>query len=305
MQKTFMNKYHLNIEAFRLIKAGRHLFFTTAVLIASLFSYKAIAQPYLDIVNLKYSNSPNAGLINQNKNDVHIRYYGIGTNLPVQLNNKKDAVIFSPFFDAWSSKINNNSRQNYYSVALPVSLFKTIPYTRWGILLTGIVRLNDSSNIRKTNMQVGGAFILSKKRNEKLTWKLGIYINNELFGVFVMPLLGIDWRINEKNNLFGVLPGNLTYEHKITEHFYYGANFRAITNSYANTNGYWRIDENQLGLYLDTYFNKNLVLNIEGGHSVLRKIRTGIKYFSKHDADVNDNFYVKLSFAYRVRFTKK
>jgi hypothetical protein len=47
------------------------------------------------------------------------------------------------------------------------------------------------------------------------------------------------------------------------------------------------------------------VLNIEGGHSVLRKIRTGIKYFSKHDADVNDNFYVKLSFAYRVRFTKK
>jgi Domain of unknown function (DUF6268) len=281
------------------------LFFTTTVIIASFFSYKAIAQPYLDIANLKHSNSPNAGLVNQNKNDVKIRYYGIGTNLPVQFNNKKDAVIFSPFFEAWSSKINNTDRQNYYSVTLPVSLSKTIPYTKWSILLTGIVRMNDSSINKKTKMQVGGAFILSKKRNENLTWKLGIYINNELFGVFVMPLAGIDWRINEKNNLFGVLPGNLTYEHKINDQFYYGANFRAITNSYANTNGYWRIDENQLGLYLDTYFNKNLVLNIEGGHSFFRKIRTGIKHFSKYDAAVNDNFYIKISFAYRVRFTKK
>ena len=77
-----------------------------------------------------------------------------------------------------------------------------------------------------------------------------------------MPLAGIDWKINARNNLFGILPGNLTYEHKINEHFYYGANFRAITNSYAKSNGYWLIDENQLGLHLDTYLTKNLVLNV-------------------------------------------
>ncbi len=278
-----MRKYHLNIQGLRVIKTGKHLFITITVIAASLFSFKTIAQPYLDIANLKYSTSPNAGLVNQNKNDVNMQYYGIGTNLPLQFNNKKDAVIFSPFFEAWSSKIKNNNRQKYYSVALPVSLSKTIPYTKWSILLTGIVRMNDSNINKKTKMQVGGAFIISKKRNEKLTWKLGLYINNELFGVFIMPLAGIDWRINERNNLFGVLPGNLTYEHKINDHFYYGANFRAITNSYANTNGYWRIDENQLGLYLDTYLNKNFILNMEAGHSLFRKIRTGVKDVSKYD----------------------
>ena len=111
-------------------------------------------------------------------------------------------------------------------------------------------------------MQAGGAFIVSNKRNENLTWRLGLYVNNDLFGLFVMPLAGIDWKINARNNLFGILPGNLTYEHKINEHFYYGANFRAITNSYAKSNGYWLIDENQLGLHLDTYLTKNLVLNV-------------------------------------------
>lgn len=300
-----MRKYHLYIQALRVNKAGKHLFFTIIVIAASLSSLKTIAQPYLDIANLKYSTSPNAGVVNQNKNNINMQYYGIGTNLPVQFKNKKDAVIFSPFFETWSSKINNNNRQNYYSVALPVSLSKTIPYTKWSILLTGILRMNDSSISKKTTMQAGGALIVSKKRNETFTWKLGLYVNNELFGLFVMPLAGIDWRINARNSLFGLLPGSLTYEHKINEHFYYGANFRAITNSYAKSNGYWRIDENQLGLYLDTYFTKNLVLNIEGGHSIFRKIRTGLKDVAKFDADINDNFYVKLSFAYRVRFSKK
>ena len=270
-----------------------------------LSTQQSMAQPFLDIANIKYTNSPNTGLLNQNKNDVKIQYYGIGTNIPLQFKNKKDAVIFSPFFETWSSKINNNKRQNYYSVALPVSLSKTIPNTKWSFLLTGIVRMNDSSINKKTTMQVGGAFIISNKRNENLTWKLGLYVNNELFGLFVMPLAGIDWRINARNNLFGILPGSLTYEHKINEHFYYGANFRAITNSYAKSNSYWRIDENQLGLYLDTYFNKKLVLNIEVGHSLFRKIRTGEKHISKVDAKVSDNLYIKVAFAYRVRFAKK
>lgn len=47
-----------------------------------------------------------------------------------------------------------------------------------------------------------------------------------------------------------------------------------------------------------------LVLNIEAGHSLFRKIRTGEKHVTRYDADVNDNFYVKAVFAYRVRFKK-
>lgn len=299
-----MRKYLLSTATQKANTIRSYFFIVGTITAVLFFSGNVAAQPFLDIAKLKYSNSPNAGLFNQNKNDVKLSYFSFETNLPVQFKNKKDALIFSPFFENWALKINNNRRQNYYSVALPVTLSKTIPYTKWSILLTGIVRMNDSSINKKTKMQVGGAFIVSNKRNENLTWKLGVYVNNELFGVFVMPLAGIDWKINNRNTLFGVLPGNLIYEHRLNEHFYYGANFRAITNSYGNTNGYWRIDENQLGLYLDAYFNKNLVLNIEAGHSLFRKIKTGIKQISKYDANVNDNFYFKLAFAYRVRFKK-
>jgi hypothetical protein len=262
------------------------------------------AQPYLDIANLKYSNSPDAGLLNQNKNAVKLSYWGMGTNIPVQFNNKKDAVIFSPFFENWIVKIANQNRQSYYSVALPVSLSKSIPNSNWNVLLTAIARMNDSVINKKGKWQVGGACIVGYKRNEKLTWKLGLYVNNEFFAVFVMPLAGIDWKINERNNLFGVLPGNLTYEHKINKRIYYGANFRAITNSYAKTTGYWRINENQLGLYLDTYITENFVLNVEAGQSLFRKLETGVKHISRSNAEVKDNLYVRIGLAYRVRFKK-
>jgi len=266
---------------------------------------KIAAQPFLDIVNVKYSNSPHAGLFNQNKNDLELQYFSLSTNLPVPFKNKKDALIFSPYFEKWWSQVNKNTRQDHTGIALPVSFIKSITKTKWSIVLTAIARMNDSSIGKKSTVQIGGAFIAGYKRNEKLTWKLGVYVNNELFGVFVMPLLGIDWKMNERNNLFGILPGNLTYEHRISKRFYYGANFRAITNSYGNTNGYWRMDENQLGVYLDTYLAKNFVLNMEAGHSVLRKIRTGVKDMWRYDAKVNDNVYIKLAVAYRVRFSKR
>jgi len=260
------------------------------------------AQPYLDVLSLKYVNSPDAGFFNQHKKPVKIQYFSFGTNIPVQFKNKKDAVIISPFWENWVLKINQQNQESYHSVALPVSLAKSIGKTKWSYILTAIIRMNDSSINSKGQWQFGGAIITSYKKNDKLTLKLGLYINNEFFDVFVMPLVGIDWKINASNNLFGVLPGNLTYEHKINNRFYYGANFRAITNSYAKSIGYLRVNENQLGFFLDTYLSKKVVVNLEAGHSFYRKLESGVKDVSKINAGVKDNLYARATIAYRIRF---
>ncbi|MBL0057077.1 MAG: hypothetical protein IPP31_13030 [Chitinophagaceae bacterium] len=228
----------------------------------------------------------------------------VSTNLPVEFRNKRDAVVFSPFFDHWNMKTDRGGSQNYYSLALPVSFAHAPLKKGFGFMLTGIVRMNDSSISKKTRVQLGGAAILSYKSRDNLTWKLGCYVNNELFGVFVMPLAGIDWRIDERNALFGVLPGSLTYEHKINTQFYYGGTFRAITNSYGTGKGYWRVDENQLGIYGDAYLGKHFVVNLELGHSLFRKLRTGEKHVSKQDLGVRDNLYGRVSIAYRIRFSR-
>ena len=126
-----------------------------------------------------------------------------------------------------------------------------------------------------------------------------------------MPLLGIDWHINEKNNLFGILPSNLIYEHQFKKSIYCGASFKTFTNTYqaglTSRNDYQllRVDENQLSLYTDIYLHKNWVLNFELGHSLYRKFRLGVengidKYY--FDDTINDNLIFKTSLAYRIRF---
>ena len=130
---------------FAKINTAKTISFKLVVITLAIVSKTAWAQPYLDIVNLKYTNSPNAGVLNQNKKDVQIQYFGLGTNIPFQFKNKKDAVIVSPFFENWLTKTDTLNRQSYYSLALPVSLSKTIPYTKWAVLITAIIRMNDST----------------------------------------------------------------------------------------------------------------------------------------------------------------
>jgi hypothetical protein len=128
-----------------------------------------------------------------------------------------------------------------------------------------------------------------------------------------MPLVGIDWKITEKTNLFGVLPGSMILERKASQRFYYGFAYRALTNSYRLyfvpdpvANGakkYLRIDDNQLGIYADTYLSKKIVFSVESGYTILRRYRYGFVLGDVHiKTDYkNDNFYFRTSLAYRLR----
>lgn len=186
-------------------------------------------------------------------------------------------------------------------MSLAVSFLKTLKNEDWSVASSIIVRRNGYKVNIPDNWQAGGAVLVIFKANETLKYKLGVYANKEFFGVFIMPLLGIDWRISKKTNLFGVLPGNLTLEHKLGKKLYTGASFRAITTSYRLDTGYWRINENRLGIFADYYLIKNVVLNAEAGHSVLRKLKTGGENTVETNWAANDNFYYKIGLAYRIR----
>ena len=267
----------------------------------------ALAQPYLDVLNIRYTNSPGAGLINQKKNSLSLSYLNISTTLPLVLKNE-DAIIISPYFEKWQLNLPEKVH-HYYGFILPLSYLKQLN-KNWSLLVTAIARVNDSAIHFTMRRQAGGALIFNYKQNSQLTFKGGAYFNREFFGSFFMPLAGIDWQINSKDALFGMLPGNLTYQHKVSQYLAYGFTFRAQTNSYNRSGSYMRIDENQLGAFMDIYLRKQIVLNMEAGHSLFRKIRSKNNLVCGCDGkykeyNVNDNVYVKLSAAYRISLRDK
>lgn len=262
------------------------------------------AQPYIDLVNIAYFNSPSTGAVGKDKNQTRLDYYSISTTIPIQFKKNQDALILSPFFERWNAQVQTvtNFGNNYYGAVLPLTMLKNIPHSKWTLLTTAIVRMNDADINRFGQWQVGGAFVAARHVRPNLTYKFGFYINSEFFGLFVVPLLGIDWRINDKTNLFGVLPASLTLERKLNRQFFAGAVFRTFTNSYYDAGpNYMRVDENQLGLFLDYYPTKKLLLNIEAGHSILRKLRGGTWHQINNNWNADNNMYFKFAIAYRFR----
>lgn len=271
------------------------------------------AQPYLDIASFKYLNSPDAGAWRRDKTSNQIQYYNFSLTLPFIRKKDSSIIAFSPFAERWNTKIISMGEFPPYvnSLALPLNLVKSLSQ-KWGITLVIVPRWNGNRRaIFSNDFQLGGAFLTTWKKRPGLTWKLGIYYNSDLSGPIVWPLLGIDWRINKRNNLFGVLPGSLVFEHKRTQQFYYGAAFKAITNTYTvgaadavTGSRYLRIDDNQLSLFADFYIASKLVITAEAGHSAFRALRLGmkdaaVKYYYKEK--MNDNLLFKISLNYRIR----
>ena len=175
---------------------------------------------------------------------------------------------------------------------------------KWSLNVTTISRVNGEEIKLDNTFQFGGILFASYKKKEQQKFRLGVYVNNDFFGLFIVPLAGFDWRIDKRNYLFGLLPGRLTFEHQLNKRLYTGATFRAITNSYRLNNGnYLRIDDNQLSCYLDCYVAKHIAVTLEPGYGIIRKLRSGDTRSKNYSIDYNwdEGFFIKLSAAYRIR----
>ncbi|MBK8341541.1 MAG: hypothetical protein IPK99_16900 [Flavobacteriales bacterium] len=277
-----------------------------AVLLLALAWNGALAQPYLDVVNT-------AGYISPDR----FERYDVNTALPVTIGKRGARLVFSPGVERWNALVDSAAQQRtdiLTGYALPITLLAPLVPDRWTLSITGIGRYMVIEDPARGDVQLGGAVLLNRVLRPELTLKFGAYANADAFGLFALPLLGLDWRINAKHNLFGVLPGNLIYEHKASRLFHWGAAYKAITTSFGTRDGdFRRVDENTVGLFADLYPWKRLVLRLEGGHTVISQYQGGRldPYYPADSEDryvdhgIGDGFYARVMLAFRVRLDEE
>lgn len=259
-----------------------------------------LAQPYVDPFQVRYTYA----FRNNNSPATPFTHIWAGSDLPIKLK-ANTYLLFNPFFDQW--RIDSGDKKEVFptvrSLAFPVGLILPFKDPKWSMTIVPVFRWNGEELFGKNTFQFGGPVFLSYERKPRQKFRIGIYMNAEFFGLFVVPLVGCDWRIDDKNYLFGLLPGRLTYEHELSKKLYWGSTFRAITTSYRLLDGqYLRLDDNQLSVYLDYYPLKWLCFTLEPGYGITRQIRTGInnRDYIK-DLKWGDGMFIKISSAYRIR----
>ena len=273
-----------------------------ALLICStfLFAVQLWSQPYVDPIQIRYMHA----FRNNNAEATPYTHLWVGSDLPIKLK-ENTYLLFSPLYEEWNidSAENTEIYPVLKSFAFPVGLIMPIQNSKWSISVIPIVRWSGEKLFAENTFQFGGVALATYARLPHQKFRFGVYANSEFFGLFMVPLLGADWRIDEKNYLFGILPGRLTFEHQWSEKFFGGVTFRAPTSSYRLSNGqYIRLDDNQLSLFVDYYLARHFCITIEPGFGILRKIRTGISG-RDYITDINwgDGPFIKLSTSYRIR----
>ena len=279
------------------------------ILFLAVFSFHGTldAQPYIDVVSTFAQWSPDKGLVRRSHNKNVVDRQNVSLNMPFILKDSSIILIGSNL-DLWNVGADTVDTVGLTGLGGSATFIK--PFNKkWTGVFTLIARWNGNESFQLNNAgQVGGALLLSYKKLPTLKYRFGLYYNKEFFGNFVVPFAGIEWNINSKNIIYGVLPGSLTWEHKMNDRFFYGLNFRAITTSYRNhpasSKQFIRIDDNQLNGFADVYFSKRIVLAVEVGHSLVRQIRmgeTGSKIKYTHKNKMNDNLFFKVGMAFRFR----
>ena len=283
----------------RINKAAMHLWLL-CLLVAGLLS-QLEAQPYIDPFQIRYMDA-----FNSPKGEATpFKHLWAGSDLPIKLK-ENSYLILSPTYERWELDLNNPEEvyPAVQSFSFPVALMLPIQQSKWSLTLIPMVRWNGEKLFGENTFQFGGVTLATYARKPTQKFRFGVYTSGEFFGLFVVPLLGTDWRIDEKNYLFGTLPGRLTFEHQMSKKWYTGATFRAPTSSYRLPNGqFLRIDDNQISLYLDYYLSKNFCITLEPGYGIMRRLRTGInhtEYLTK--VKWGDGPFIKLSTEYRIRF---
>jgi hypothetical protein len=275
------------------------------VLFSLAFYFQIHAQPFIDIVSVRYYSMPASYEREIKQYEGSINWFTVNTDLPIMLN--EDYLVFSPSYERYSLPEPNN--ENLYTTCLPISYVKQWKSASWKTALTLIPRVSLSEFASSNIYQQGAAIVVIYKKKENLKYKFGAYYNSEFFGFFMLPLLGIDWNINERWNLFGILPGSMNLEYKMAKAISAGLAFRSITNSFrAFENDYFKIEDNHLRFFLDFYFTKQLVMTAEAGHSILRKYSRGSRESSdKEETDLllEDGVVYKIALGWRIRLDEK
>jgi len=276
--------------------------------------FKGISQPYVDIANFNYQNFSSTNRDNPAVNN-NTEMYALGVFLPHELKNG-NTLLFRINSELIQTSISPRltAATKVSSISLPLGYQWISENKKWKSVLIGIPKLASDfkSSIDSDDFQYGMLFIENYKLKDKLQIKVGFYYNEEAFGHFFVPLIGVDWKPSDRWQFFGILPTNYKIEYAIQKKKWYtGINFKALTRSFqlseSQNNDYVRFDEVVLKSFIEYYCFNNIVAYAEIGQS-LGKPPLQYKYDSNELSNLNPNLsslenYLIFSFglAYRIR----
>lgn len=189
-------------------------------------------------------------------NDLTYTWHSINTNLDQQPTDMLTSMNLHAFIFQTGINQKINDRNGFQLLLVP-------RYT------------TDFEGSSNKNWQLGAIGLYEHRVSQRLLMRFGVMYNGELFGPLLVPLIYLDWQLNERWNITGLAPISLKVGYKFNErlsggysHFgfitTYAINQKAYNTDYIERNS---IDET---LFLRWKMVGNLHLETRVGYSLSR-----------------------------------
>ncbi len=102
-----------------------------------------------------------------------------------------------------------------------------------GIQLLFVPRLmTDMQGTDSKSWQFGGIGLYEKRMNEDLLMRFGALYNQELFGPLLVPLVYLDWKLNDRWTVVGLLPIQAKVNYRVNDRFTTGFSHFGLVQTY-------------------------------------------------------------------------
>lgn len=233
------------------------------------------AQDYVDLVKNHYAISPNNNFDSiGGKTDV----IEFGTDITLPLVLKNDNVFITGIAaEQINLKLHPLTKSyNLSSVALKLGYQTNHSEKVNGTYMLLPKLASDFKKIGGKDFQLGGLALYKIKKSELFKYHAGLYYNGELFGPFVVPLLGFYYKSeNKKFETNFTLPIWADVNYSVTNWMNIGTNFSAFVRSYhiSESKSYVAKKTNEVFGYLQFNIKKSFILQTKMGYSIGRSYK--------------------------------
>jgi hypothetical protein len=251
----------------------KHIYLLAAIII--IISLNSFSQDKFTVADIGYMISPANKYENPDVSS-NIGYLSGTLNLPVF---SKGNTTFLAGFRGNMWTVNYDPEQlwptNYYSLGLTLTYNQKFKKNN-SFLFVLLPRYNSDLRFSSSDAwQLGFMSYYIKRTSEKFLWKAGVYVNTEFFGLFVVPVFGLDWNLNNRFSISGDLPIWAKINYQISKKVSTGIYYIALVSTYRITGDFNDDYTSRYAiepcLFADVNIAKNIYLRGKVGYAIDRK----------------------------------
>jgi hypothetical protein len=166
---------------------------------------------------------------------------------------------------------NDNSTVRARSIMAPIGNQWAFNNPKWRFSALVIPKFAglESQIVQGKNMQVGVYALAQYTFHDSLRVKFGFYLNREFFGNLYVPLVGIDYQINKRWSMYGMIPSSFRIAYNVKNNVLHtGIGLKTMARSFKSKEGdqFLRYNELQAKYFLEATVAKKWVCFAEVGY---------------------------------------